>query len=143
MNTSYRLVLKSGPATGQTFPLEGPELIIGREPSCQISINDPEEDLYDRLVRYYREACMEGGLYQENFLYNLRRTFIMYHAMDIETNSRMAQDADFMESDLRTVEDIRAAIKTHDVLRAVDSILKQTYRTVVTVIKEYLKQERP
>jgi pSer/pThr/pTyr-binding forkhead associated (FHA) protein len=60
MNTSYRLVLKSGPATGQTFSLEGPELIIGREPSCQISINDPEVSrrharLYLQGVNYVLE----------------------------------------------------------------------------------------
>ena len=42
MSATYRLVLKSGTNTGQIFPLDGPELIIGREPASDIVINDPE-----------------------------------------------------------------------------------------------------
>lgn len=60
MNTSYRLVLKSGPSAGQIYPLEGPELVIGREPSCEVSINDPEVSrrharLYLQGVNYVLE----------------------------------------------------------------------------------------
>lgn len=42
MSATYRLVLKSGANSGQIYPLDGPELTIGREPSSDIVINDPE-----------------------------------------------------------------------------------------------------
>ncbi len=54
MSTTYRLVLKSGANAGQIFPLDGPELTIGREPACDIVINDPE--VSRRHVRLYLQG---------------------------------------------------------------------------------------
>lgn len=42
MNTAYRLVLKSGSNAEQVFPLDLPELLIGRDPTSQIPIPDSE-----------------------------------------------------------------------------------------------------
>jgi len=38
----FRLVMRSGPNVGRTYPLEGEELSIGRDTSNKISINDSE-----------------------------------------------------------------------------------------------------
>lgn len=40
--TTYRLVIRSGPSAGKTFPLEKAEVFIGRDLSNDIVINDPE-----------------------------------------------------------------------------------------------------
>ncbi len=42
MASSIRLVLKSGPTPGKAFPLEKPEIFIGRDLANDIVINDPE-----------------------------------------------------------------------------------------------------
>lgn len=42
MNPTFRLVLKSGPNSGQIFPLEASEIIIGRDINTTFVINDPE-----------------------------------------------------------------------------------------------------
>ncbi|MBA4399419.1 MAG: FHA domain-containing protein [Chloroflexi bacterium] len=42
MNPTFRLVLKSGPNSGQVFPLESSEIIIGRDINATFVINDPE-----------------------------------------------------------------------------------------------------
>jgi predicted component of type VI protein secretion system len=38
----FRFVMRSGPAVGRAFPLEGNEISIGRDTSNKISINDAE-----------------------------------------------------------------------------------------------------
>lgn len=42
MNQTFRLVLKSGPNSGQTFELGENEIIIGRDVNANFVINDPE-----------------------------------------------------------------------------------------------------
>jgi pSer/pThr/pTyr-binding forkhead associated (FHA) protein len=42
MNPTFKLVLKSGPNSGQVFPLETSEIIIGRDINATFVINDPE-----------------------------------------------------------------------------------------------------
>ncbi len=42
MPASFRIVLKSGPTPGKAFPLEKPEMFIGRDLANEIVINDPE-----------------------------------------------------------------------------------------------------
>lgn len=42
MNPTFRLVLKSGPNSGQVFTLETSEIIIGRDVNANFVINDPE-----------------------------------------------------------------------------------------------------
>jgi predicted component of type VI protein secretion system len=57
MNTSYRLVLREGPGAGKVYPLEGPELFIGREQNNDIIINDPE------VSRRHARLFAKGGSY--------------------------------------------------------------------------------
>ena len=57
MNTSYRLVLREGPGAGKVYPLEGPELFIGREQNNDIIINDPE------VSRRHAQLFSKGGSY--------------------------------------------------------------------------------
>jgi len=42
MIPSYRLVMRSGPTVGTTFPLDRNELFVGRDLTNDIVINDPE-----------------------------------------------------------------------------------------------------
>jgi len=43
MNAQYPhlLVIQEGPSTGKTYPLEGDEILIGREPDCTFQIDSP------------------------------------------------------------------------------------------------------
>ena len=43
MNAQYphRLVIKEGPSAGKTYPLEGDEILIGREPASTLQIDSP------------------------------------------------------------------------------------------------------
>jgi hypothetical protein len=40
LSTTYQLTMRSGPTPGKTFPLEKEELVIGRDLSNEIVIND-------------------------------------------------------------------------------------------------------
>ncbi len=42
MVPKYRLVVRSGPNVGMTFPLIKSEMIIGRESATDVVIKDPE-----------------------------------------------------------------------------------------------------
>ena len=42
MTAQFQFVMRSGPTPGKVFLLEGPEIIIGRENTCTIMINDIE-----------------------------------------------------------------------------------------------------
>ena len=43
MNAQYPhlLIFKEGPSAGKTYPLEGEEILIGREPDCTLQIDSP------------------------------------------------------------------------------------------------------
>lgn len=57
MNPMYRLVVRSGPSLGKTFPLDKPELVIGRDASADIVINDPE------MSRRHARVYLQGSYY--------------------------------------------------------------------------------
>jgi pSer/pThr/pTyr-binding forkhead associated (FHA) protein len=42
MVARFQFVMRSGPTPDKVFPLEGPEIIIGRENTCSVTINDAE-----------------------------------------------------------------------------------------------------
>lgn len=42
MAAQFQLVMRAGPTPGKTFLLEEPELLIGRDPVCQIGIQDSQ-----------------------------------------------------------------------------------------------------
>lgn len=54
MGPSYRVVLRSGPTPGKLFPLEKPEMFIGRDLSNDVVINDPE--ISRRHSRLFRQS---------------------------------------------------------------------------------------
>lgn len=54
----YRLVMRSGPNTGQVYPLEKDELSIGRDLSNDIIVNDPE--VSRRHLRLFKQGNQYG-----------------------------------------------------------------------------------
>jgi predicted component of type VI protein secretion system len=42
MSAQFKFVMRSGPTPGKEFPLEGPEIIIGRDNTSSMMINDAE-----------------------------------------------------------------------------------------------------
>jgi pSer/pThr/pTyr-binding forkhead associated (FHA) protein len=42
MTALYQLVVRSGPNPGKAYPLDGQQLTVGRDTTCEISINDAE-----------------------------------------------------------------------------------------------------
>ncbi len=57
MNPTFRLVLKSGPNTGQAFNLETSEIVIGRDVNATFVINDPE------VSRRHARLSLQGANY--------------------------------------------------------------------------------
>jgi len=57
MNPTFRLVLKSGPNSGQAFNLETSEIIIGRDITATFVINDPE------VSRRHARLSLQGANY--------------------------------------------------------------------------------
>lgn len=57
MNPSFRLVLKSGPNTGQTLDLGTDEIIIGRDVTSNFVISDPE------VSRRHARVYLQGANY--------------------------------------------------------------------------------
>ena len=53
----YQLVIRSGPAAGKVFPLDMPEMIMGRDPAVQISISSPE------ISRRHARIYLQGQSY--------------------------------------------------------------------------------
>jgi len=51
MTAQFQFVMRSGPTPGKVFPLEGPEIIIGRDNTSSLMINDAEVSRkHSRLV---------------------------------------------------------------------------------------------
>jgi pSer/pThr/pTyr-binding forkhead associated (FHA) protein len=70
MGTTYRLILQSGPDSGQEFLLEKPELYIGRDLNNSIVINDPE------VSRRHARLSLQAGNYVIEDLGSTNGTFI-------------------------------------------------------------------
>ncbi len=68
--SSYRLVMRSGPNPGQTFDLLQPELTIGRDINNTIVINDAE------VSRKHARVFIQGGFYQLEDTGSTNGTFI-------------------------------------------------------------------
>lgn len=66
----FQLVMRSGPTPGVTFPLEGDQLIIGRDPSNAVSINDSE------ISRKHSRLSFQGGKYVLEDLGSTNGTFV-------------------------------------------------------------------
>jgi pSer/pThr/pTyr-binding forkhead associated (FHA) protein len=66
----FQFVMRSGPTPGVTFPLEGDQLIIGRDSSNSITINDAE------ISRKHSRLSFQGGKYVLEDLGSTNGTFV-------------------------------------------------------------------
>ncbi|MBV5350513.1 FHA domain-containing protein, partial [bacterium] len=62
--------MRSGPTPGVTFPLEGDQLIIGRDSSNSVAINDAE------ISRKHSRLSFQGGKYVLEDLGSTNGTFV-------------------------------------------------------------------
>lgn len=70
MTAQFQLVMRSGPTTGKVFPLEAAEIIIGREASNSVSINDAE------VSRKHAKLTLHGSAYVIQDLGSTNGTFV-------------------------------------------------------------------
>lgn len=70
MPPQFQLIMRSGPVPGTVYPLEGEQLIIGRDPSNAIVINDPE------VSRRHARLMLQGGRYVLEDLGSTNGTFV-------------------------------------------------------------------
>ena len=66
----FQFVMRSGPTPGVTFPLEGDQLIIGRDASNSVAINDAE------ISRKHSRLTFQGGKYVLEDLGSTNGTFV-------------------------------------------------------------------
>src|SRR5512142_488823 len=66
----YQLVMRSGPTPGATFSLQGDQLVIGRDTSSAIAINDAE------VSRKHARLNYQGGKYVIEDLGSTNGTFV-------------------------------------------------------------------
>lgn len=69
-DTSYRLVMRTGPNPGQTFDLLQPEITIGRDINNTVVINDAE------ISRKHARVYIQGGFYQIEDTGSTNGTFV-------------------------------------------------------------------
>lgn len=69
-DSSYRLVMRTGPNPGQTFDLLQPEITIGRDINNTIVINDAE------VSRRHTRLFIQGGFYQVEDTGSTNGTFV-------------------------------------------------------------------
>ncbi|MBI3162709.1 MAG: FHA domain-containing protein [Chloroflexi bacterium] len=68
--SQFQFVMRSGPTPGVTFPLEGDQLILGRDPSNHVAINDAE------ISRKHSRLSFQGGKYVLEDLGSTNGTFV-------------------------------------------------------------------
>jgi predicted component of type VI protein secretion system len=66
----FQFVMRSGPTPGATFPLEGEQITIGRDPANTVSINDAE------VSRRHARLTFQGGKYVLEDLGSTNGTFV-------------------------------------------------------------------
>jgi hypothetical protein len=66
----FQFVMRSGPTPGETFPLEGDQLVIGRDSSNAIAINDAE------ISRKHARLNFQGGKYVIEDMGSTNGTFV-------------------------------------------------------------------
>lgn len=70
MAALFQLVMRSGPTPGATYPLEGDQLIIGRDATSGVAINDAE------VSRKHARLNFQGGKYVIEDLGSTNGTFV-------------------------------------------------------------------
>jgi hypothetical protein len=66
----FQFVMRSGPTPGVTFPLEGDQLVIGRDSTNAVAINDAE------ISRKHSRLSFQGGKYVLEDLGSTNGTFV-------------------------------------------------------------------
>ena len=66
----FQFVMRSGPTPGATFSLEGDQLVIGRDSSSGVAINDAE------ISRKHARLNFQGGKYVIEDLGSTNGTFV-------------------------------------------------------------------
>jgi hypothetical protein len=70
MVAPFHFVVRSGPETGKVFPLEAPEIVIGREAGNGVVINDAE------ISRKHAKLSLHGSAYVIEDLGSTNGTFV-------------------------------------------------------------------
>jgi len=70
MIAQFQFVMRSGPTPGATFSLEGEQILIGRDASSGVAINDPE------VSRRHARLTFQGGKYVLEDLGSTNGTFV-------------------------------------------------------------------
>ncbi len=70
MAAQFQFVMRSGPTPGATFSLEGDQLVIGRDSSSNVAINDAE------VSRKHARLTFQGGKYVLEDLGSTNGTFV-------------------------------------------------------------------
>ncbi len=70
MTSLFQFVMRAGPTPGKAFPLEGAEIIIGRDPTCTICINDAQ------VSRQHARLTLSGTGYLLQDLGSTNGTFV-------------------------------------------------------------------
>jgi predicted component of type VI protein secretion system len=70
MAALFQFVMRSGPTPGATFPLEGDQIIIGRDAASNVAINDAE------VSRRHASLMFQGGKYVIEDLGSTNGTFV-------------------------------------------------------------------
>jgi predicted component of type VI protein secretion system len=70
MAAQFQFVMRSGPTPGATFSLEGDQLLIGRDSSSAVAINDAE------ISRKHARLTFQGGKYVIEDLGSTNGTFV-------------------------------------------------------------------
>ena len=113
MNNAYQIVVRKGPKPGQLFPLLSINTTIGRDPICDITINDPE------VSRQHARLTQTSDSYQIEDLESTNGTFLngvkigtdpvqLAHGNEIQLGSgvslifELAPDVDEEEMGLKT-----------------------------------------
>jgi hypothetical protein len=70
MAASFQFVMRSGPTPGATFPLEGDQLVVGRDATSNVAISDAE------VSRKHARLTFQGGKYVLEDLGSTNGTFV-------------------------------------------------------------------
>jgi hypothetical protein len=70
MAAIFQLIVRSGPNTGKVYPLDAPEIIIGRDPNNGVAINDAE------VSRKHAKLALQGSIYSILDLGSTNGTFV-------------------------------------------------------------------
>ena len=68
--SQFQFVMRSGPTPGVIFPLEGDQILIGRDASNGVAINDAE------ISRKHSRISFQGGKYVLEDLGSTNGTFV-------------------------------------------------------------------